>query len=258
MRPEIEPGPAPGYRGRVTASPLPLFAAGAAAVAALALAAHFASSPRLAAGLEAEARAALAGSGVAARFRTGGGWLSRHPRLSGGEGLDPAARREIAERIAALPGVGGLSWTGAAHRAAAGEALAGMRCRDQIDAILEARSIRFAEGSAALEPASEAVLDEIAAALRPCRGSIIAVIGHTDAAGDASANLTLSLDRARAVREALIARGIERAALRARGEGAYRPREGLAPADPANRRIEFTVIFAAPLEPTPVDTPGAG
>ena len=56
--------------------------------------------------------------------------------------------------------------------------------------LLDARTIRFAEGSAALEPASDAVLDEVAAALRPCRGSIVAVIGHTDAGGDARANLS--------------------------------------------------------------------
>ena len=32
---------------------------------------------------------------------------------------------------------------------------------------------------------------------------------------------------------------------------------GVDPADPANRRIEFSVIATEPLAPTPVDTPGA-
>ncbi|MGH6787308.1 MAG: OmpA family protein [Novosphingobium sp.] len=239
--------------------PIPLFAAGAAAVAALALGAHFAGGPRLIAGLERQAQAALAGTGVAARFRTSGGWLSRHPRLSGGAELDPAQRRLAVTRIAVLPGVGGISWSGP-RRAAAAEhgAPPGVHCQQQVEAILEARTIRFAEASAALDPASDAVLGEVAAALRPCAGSVIAVIGHTDAGGDPRTNLALSLERARAVREALVARGIARNALRARGEGASTPREGLAPADPANRRIDFRVIFAAPLAPTPVDTPGAG
>ena len=54
------------------------------------------------------------------------------------------------------------------------------------------------------------------------------------------------------------ARGIDLAGLRARGLGSARPVPGLDAADPANRRIEFSVIAPASLEPTPVDTPGAG
>ena len=67
----------------------------------------------------------------------------------------------------------------------------------------------------------------------------------------------LSMDRARAVREALIARGIPRDGLRARGVGSSVPVEGLDAEDPANRRIEFSVIRTEPLTPTPIDTPGA-
>ena len=44
--------------------------------------------------------------------------------------------------------------------------------------------------------------------------------------------------------------------LRANGVGSREPVEGLDPADPANRRIEFTVIATEPLMPTPIDTPG--
>ncbi len=251
---------APGYRGRVSAKPIPLFAAGAAAVAAVALAGHFANAPRLIAGLERSAAQVLAGTGVVAGFRTSAGWLSRHPRLSGGGALDPAARRAAAARVAEIPGTGGISWQGSRRRASAeaGDTPPGLHCQEQVEAILEARSIRFAEGSAALDPASDAVLGEVARALAPCRDSVIAIVGHTNDSGDARANVALSFARASAVRDALVARGIAPAALRPRGEGAERPREGLTASDPANRRIEFSVIFAAPLHPTPVDTPGAG
>jgi OOP family OmpA-OmpF porin len=34
------------------------------------------------------------------------------------------------------------------------------------------------------------------------------------------------------------------------------PVEGLDPADPANRRIEFSVVAKVATHPTPVDTPG--
>jgi OOP family OmpA-OmpF porin len=37
-----------------------------------------------------------------------------------------------------------------------------------------------------------------------------------------------------------------------------RPVAGLAPDDPANRRIEFSVIAPASIRPTVVDTPGPG
>ena len=98
----------------------------------------------------------------------------------------------------------------------------------------------------------------MAASLRPCAGSVIAITGHTDAKGDEATNLALSMERAQAVRNALAARGIDMAGLRAKGVGSVRPVPGLDPADPANRRIEFSVIAPVSLEPTVVDTPGAG
>ena len=70
------------------------------------------------------------------------------------------------------------------------------------------------------------------------------------------AGSSLSMDRARVVREALISRGIPRESLRARGYGSSRPVASLTAEDPADRRIEFSVIRMEPLTPTPVDTPG--
>jgi OOP family OmpA-OmpF porin len=58
------------------------------------------------------------------------------------------------------------------------------------------------------------------------------------------------------VRDALIARGIPADGLRARGLGSCDPIEGLPSTDPANRRIEFSVVSTVPVKPTPVDTPG--
>ena len=62
--------------------------------------------------------------------------------------------------------------------------------------------------------------------------------------------------RAEAVRWALIGRGIPADGLRATGMGSKAPIKGLDPADPANRRIEFSVIATMPIKPTPIDTPG--
>ncbi|HEX2793379.1 MAG TPA: OmpA family protein [Croceicoccus sp.] len=213
--------------------------------------------------LERDARSVIAahgGQGITARFRTSNGWATRHPTLAGGDDLDDDTRARVARAVAAIPLVGGVHWKKLrVDRSAAAPVETGpFHCERDVEALLAVRVIRFAEGSAEIEPASGVLLDEVAAALKPCSGSIIAVAGHSDAVGDAAVNLKLSGDRAVAVREALIARGLPRDSMRARGYGSARPVEGLDPKDPANRRIEFSVISIAPQVPTPVDTPDAG
>lgn len=242
-----------------------LILAGALATAVIALASTFAHGPGIVARLDREAREASArsgGQGIAIAFETAQGWLTRHPTLSGGEPLSDETRVRIATAIASVPGVGGVNWARGAARgrsiSAIGDAPVPLQCQDDVEAILDARSIRFAEASATIDPASQALLDEVAAALRPCVGSIIAVTGHTNAAGDEGANMALSVARANAVLWALVARGIPADGLRATGVGSREPLERLDPADPANRRIEFSVIATKPLRPTPVDPPGAG
>lgn len=197
------------------------------------------------------ARDAAGGKGVAIAFRDRYGWLTRHPELSGGKALSPETRKSVAAAVAAVPGIAGVTW------AREGDArAASMHCQDDVERILETRTIRFGEASTRLEPSSERLLDEVARALRPCVGSIIAVTGHTDAGGNRQVNVALSQARAEAVRSALVRRGIPATNLRAAGVGSARPVEGLDPLDPANRRIEFSVIYTAPAKPTPIDTPG--
>lgn len=238
---------------------LVLIAAGGFATAVLALASEVAHGPRLVAALEHRAASALAAAGtpsVTARFHDSRGWLTRHPELVGGEGLDSAARTRAAQAVAALPGVGGVRWEDTGGMQAVIAEAGQHDCKSDVDAILKSRTIRFAEASAAIDPASHELLDEVAQALRPCLGSVIAIIGHTDGQGQEPANVALSQARAEAVRGALVRRGIAAHGLRARGVGSARPVAGLDPADPANRRIEFSVILPAPVRPTPVDTPG--
>lgn len=240
-----------------------LIAAGAAATAAISLGSTVAHGPGLIASLERRAEAArdrAGGKGIAIRFTTPGGWLTRHPLLSGGEGLAPDIRARAAMAISAVPGVSGAHWqSGAVRRIGTGAGASPsepVHCQTQVEAILGVRSIRFSESSAAIDPASEALLDEVASALRPCVGSIIAITGHTDAMGFEGANLALSRERADAVRRALVRRGIPADGLRAAGVGSGRPLNRLDPKDAANRRIEFSVIATQPLQPTPVDGPG--
>lgn len=244
---------------------LSLALAGAAATASIAFGAVFANGLGLAHAIERRAEAArdkAGGTGVELSFVTSQGWLTRHPRLSGGEGLDDDTRARVAAAIADTPGVGGVNWQARGVRSRAlSENLEGqgsLQCQGDVEAILRARSIRFSEASAALTRESRALLNEVASALKPCVGSIIAVTGHTDRLGDENANIALSKARADAVRWALIGRGIPADGLRSAGYGSARPIEGLDPADDANRRIDFSVIEKVRIKPTPIDTPGPG
>lgn len=215
---------------------------------------------QIAAELSAASARGLAGAGlgsVSADFTTRGGWATRHPLLSGGESLNEADRAQAAHIVAGVSGVGGISWADGSGNASAGEVVyEPLHCQEDVEGLLRTRSVRFEEASADLLDASNMLLDEVSDALRPCLGSIIAITGHTDRSGTEPGNLELSLDRARTVREALVERGIPRDGLRARGVGSSEPVEGLSPEDPANRRIEFSVVRMEPLKPTPVDTPG--
>ena len=241
-------------------NPYPVVALGALLVGALALGASAITGPDLTAKLAERAEAAIARAGgapVTARFASTSGLPSRHPVLSGGEGLNEGVRDRVAKAVAAIPGVGGIRWAdGTAFVHSSKAQPVPLDCEEDVAALLRARTIRFEEGSARIDAASRELVDEVASALKPCLGSIIAIAGHTDASGPEPGNLALSRARAEAVEAALIARGIPADGLRTRGHGSRSPVEGLESTDPANRRIEFSVLATEPVRPTPVDTPG--
>lgn len=217
-----------------------------------------ASGARIVERISAPAPAAIAQAGggdtVKAQFRSPNGWPSRHPVLTGAEALDETTRARIARAVAALPGVGGIRW--ADGDLMVEQYFSPLHCQEDVQALLQARTIRFEEGSDTIDEASISLVDEVATALRPCPGAEIQISGHTDRSGSEDVNIALSTRRAQAVRQALIRRGIPGEALQVTGEGSARPVEGLEPTDPANRRIEFAVLSTQPLVPTPVDTPG--
>ena len=246
-----------GWRGAL------LLVAGAALVALAGAADSAWLGPQLIDRLRAPAEQAvqaLGGHGVAVSFVDTSGALTRHPTLVGGAQIGHAQKLALAQAVAASPGVAGVHWQrmGRAEPETASAQDSKLACQSRVEAILRSRSIRFAEASAAIDPTSRSLLDEVASALRPCVGSVVAIVGHTDNRGAPAANLALSRERAVAVRNALVARGINAAGLRAKGLGDEDPLPGLDPADPANRRIAFTVIAPVSYEPTPIDAPLAG
>ena len=235
--------------------------AGALVVSAMTIPASIMTRDTLVARLASDAEAALAeldAGGIEVRLTDRFGSPSRHAMLSGAQGMTEAKRERVAKRIAEIDGIGGVHWTdGTVMASGSTRNMVVGRCQENVEALLRARSVRFEESSASIDVSSNRLLDEVADALRPCTGAIVAIIGHTDNSGPEPGNLVLSAERASAVRSALIRRGIPRDGLRVVGLGSREPVEGLDPGDPANRRIEFTVISTEPVVPTPVDTPGA-
>ena len=101
----------------------------------------------------------------------------------------------------------------------------------------------FVEGRDTLTDESKAVVERVFAEIAARPAPDIAVIGHTDSVGSATANDALSLQRAEAIRRELLQRGIVPENVQASGRG---ERELLVPtadnvAEPRNRRVEIIV-----------------
>ncbi|MBX2973517.1 MAG: OmpA family protein, partial [Flavobacteriales bacterium] len=106
------------------------------------------------------------------------------------------------------------------------------------------RNIFFNTASYELLPTSNAELDKLVKLLQANPSLRIELGGHTDNVGADAANLTLSDQRAKAVRDYVIGKGIEGTRITAKGYGETKPvatndtEEGRA----LNRRTEVTVL----------------
>lgn len=105
--------------------------------------------------------------------------------------------------------------------------------------------IYFDDAKSGLKPESEPTLAEIAKLLKAIPTMNVAIVGHTDMAGDLAADVSLSQARAQSVITVLVAKyGIDVSRLTPFGNGAYAPvasnksAEGRA----KNRRIELVEI----------------
>jgi OOP family OmpA-OmpF porin len=116
-------------------------------------------------------------------------------------------------------------------------------CQEEFTKALDSARIDFETASATISPASDALLQSLAAIALRCLSGQIEISGHTDDQGDEATNNQLSKARAEAVLAYLVGVGVPADRLTAVGYGASRPiasndtEEGRA----QNRRIEFSV-----------------
>ena len=117
------------------------------------------------------------------------------------------------------------------------------RCQDALAAALGRRQIYFESNKAVIRPVSYPVLDRLAEAAKSCPAKSIEISGHTDQRGSRQKNIRLSKNRAQAVIDYLIKKGVPAQRLTIVGYGPTKPVASNATATgmQRNRRVEFTL-----------------
>jgi outer membrane protein OmpA-like peptidoglycan-associated protein len=116
-------------------------------------------------------------------------------------------------------------------------------CQQAFNQTLRVDDIDFPVNMAALNAAELPVVDTATGIARLCSAYNIEIAEHTDSRGSDSYNLQLSRQRAEAIRDYMIERGVDEAVLTAEGYGESRPIDSgsSAAARDRNERTEFIV-----------------
>ncbi|MEH6757858.1 MAG: OmpA family protein [Parasphingorhabdus sp.] len=228
---------------------------GIAATALLALVGHYGTGDKYISGLENTVKTELTAQGMdSVNVSFAHSPLSRKAVLDGD--VSDEVKQKALNAVSEISGVSSAVWVGngvladtetSIKAGDGGKALdpaaqtVVKKCQASVDKAMEGKKLSFRSGSAYVSPASNKLLDEVAAALKPCSGLTIDVGGHTDGAGNAEVNKILSQERADRVRAGLIERGIAENLVTSTGYGAERPlaKGRGAEADAQNRRIEL-------------------
>ncbi len=111
----------------------------------------------------------------------------------------------------------------------------------ELKEVIILKGVTFAIDSAQLVGDSRQVLDEMASIMKRNKDMVVEIRGYTDSHGSEAHNVKLSQQRAEAVREYLIAKGVTPISLTAKGYGSKDPiADNSTPAGRAtNRRVEL-------------------
>ena len=136
-----------------------------------------------------------------------------------------------------------------------GEPASGVAEIDPVDVIRDAMDeVQFGFDSAEVHPSQHALLDRIYDAMAEAPDVAIVITGHTCSIGTESYNQSLSVRRAEAVRDYLVARGLGTDRIRVEGEGERAPQYSNATKAERskNRRTDFAVrvISTGPIAGT--------
>ncbi|MGV3630225.1 MAG: OmpA family protein [Bacteroidota bacterium] len=113
----------------------------------------------------------------------------------------------------------------------------------ELDKAIILKNITFDFAKHSLKSSSFTELDKVVAMLKKFPEYKITLVGHTDNIGNKSSNLTLSLNRAKSVKEYLVSKGISESRIAYEGKGSSAPvatnltEEGRL----TNRRVEFVL-----------------
>ncbi len=112
--------------------------------------------------------------------------------------------------------------------------------------VLTLGDVLFESGKAKLLPGSERAIEQLATFLEENPDREVLIEGHTDNVGSATFNIDLSLRRAEAVADALVARGIDASRIHTRGYGEIYPvaSNKTAAGRQQNRRVEIVILKA--------------
>ncbi|WP_348270868.1 DUF2092 domain-containing protein [Rhizobium sp. Root1220] len=119
-----------------------------------------------------------------------------------------------------------------------------LQTRDHYDVY----GLRFDSGKSTLRHGGETLLDDIATTLKNFPDWGLRIVGHTDASGSPESNRDLSLQRATAIKAALVDRGIEASRLSEAGVGEDSPIAGneTSGGKALNRRVELVRVTDSP------------
>lgn len=104
--------------------------------------------------------------------------------------------------------------------------------------------LNFDNGKYSFQPSAYPVMDDLVEYMKRKEDDRIEIGGHTDNVGNAKSNLKLSEDRANAVKEYLVAHGIDASRLVTKGYGSTKPIESnnTEAGRAENRRTEVTIL----------------